>query len=61
MMIFTNWPKQAEPILSKPSSVKKGGFERQWVGDIDMHTVYVREIDQNMLCGSRVMNIFNNC
>ena len=46
-------------MLSKPSSTKKGDFACQCLGHVDMH-MYAK-LDQNILCGLRVMNIFTNC
>ena len=66
MRSFTNRPQQAGLVLSKPSSIKKGGFTCQWLGNVDMHIF--AKYDQNMIkndqntpCGSRAMNIFTNC
>ena len=41
-------------MLSKPSSIKKGGYACQWLGNVDMH-MYA-EFDQNIPCGSRVLS-----
>ena len=37
MGIFTNWPQQAGPVLSKASSAKTCGFACQWFVNVDMH------------------------
>ena len=58
MRIFNNWPQQAELMLSKPSSITKGGFACRWIGNVDMH-MYAT-FDQNIPSGSRVVNIFIN-
>ena len=55
MRIFTNWPQQAGLMLGESSSIKKGGFSCQWLGNVDMHMT--AKCDQNIACGSRVMNI----
>ena len=54
MNIITNWPQKAGLVLSKPSSIKKGGFACQWLDNVDMHTyaIFVQNI-----CDSRVMKI----
>ena len=39
--------------------IKKGGFACQWLENVDMH-MYAN-FDQNIPCGSRVINIFTNC
>ena len=61
MNIFTNAYGRTEAglMLSKPSSIKKGGYGCQWLGNVDMHMR--AKFDQNIPCGSRVMNIFTNC
>ena len=57
--IFTNCPQPAEIMLSKPSSIRKGRFACQWLGNVDMH-VYVK-CDQTIPYGLRVMSISTNC
>ena len=42
-----------------PSSIKKGGLACQRLGNFDMHME--AKCDQNIPCGSRVMNIFTSC
>ena len=42
-------------MLSKPSSVQKCGFACQWLANVDLHMFAI--FDQNIACGSRVMNI----
>ena len=56
---LTDWPRPAGLMLSKVSSTKKGGFAGQWLDSVGMHTY--AKFDQNIPCGSRVMNIFTNC
>ena len=48
MSIFTNGTQQAGLMLSKPSSILKGGFACQWLLNVDKH-VYAK-CDQNIPC-----------
>ena len=58
MSMFTNIPRPAELVLSKVSSIKKGCNACQWLDNVDMHTY--AQMDQNKLCGSRVMKNFTS-
>ena len=49
MRIYTKWPQQAGKLLSKPISIKMGGFACQWLGNADMH-MYAK-CDKNVPCG----------
>ena len=51
MRIFTCWHQQGGVMLSKPSSIKRGGFACQLLGNVDMYVI------KNIMCGSRVLNI----
>ena len=47
-------------MLSKASFIKKDCYTCQCLDTVDMHIMYAK-LDQNIQCGSRVMNIFINC
>ena len=53
-----DYTNDAEMMLSKPSSIKKGCYTCQWLDNVDIH-LYAK-FEQNIPCGSRVMSIFTN-